>query len=89
MLLDFFYGFRDTHKIDSFAKLFRNVGMEESLKGSNALEADLSIYRLISDILSDGHFSWNGFSYLTGKTDYKATDATVNKLFKMKSYGQL
>lgn len=82
MLLDFFYGFRDTHKIDSFAKLFRNAGMEESLKGSNALEADLSIYRLISDILSDGHSSWNGFSYLTGKTDYKATDATVNKLFK-------
>ena len=81
MMLDYFYGFKDTHKIDSFARFFHNVGFEEGLKGTNAETADRSIQRLISDFLSDGHSGWHAFSYLAGQRDDKAADATKTKLF--------
>ena len=85
MMLDFFYGFKDTHNIESFDQLFHDVGFEESLKGSDVLEADLCINRLISDFLSDGHSGWHAYSYLAGKGDYKGTDAAKTKLFEHKT----
>jgi hypothetical protein len=81
MMLDYFYGFRDTHKIDSFDELFKNVGLKENLIGNDVVEADGSIYRLISDFLQDGHSGWHAFSYLSGSIDYKATDAAKERVF--------
>jgi len=81
MMLDYFYGFRDTHKIDSFDELFKNVGLKEALLGNDVVEADGSIYRLISDFLQDGHSGWHAFSYLSGPVDYKATDRAKTRVF--------
>ena len=81
MMLDHFYGFRDTHRIDSFDRFFRNTGFSETLKGASVEEADLLILHLISDFLSDGHSGWHGFSYLAGQSDYKTADATNNRIF--------
>ena len=81
MLLDYFYGLRDTHKIDSFTRLFHNVGFDVILKDPDAEQADLALYRTIVDFLDDNHTSWNAFSYLSGPVDYKASGAARTHIF--------
>lgn len=81
MMLDYFYGFKDTHRIESFDKLFHDVGFEEILKDPDPEQADRAIYRLITDFLDDNHSRFLGFSYLTGPSDYKAYGADGNKIF--------
>ncbi len=72
MMLDYVYGLKEIHDIDSFAQLFHEVGFDQLLKGAEVAQADAAIYRLIADYLDDGHSSWHGFSYLTGDLDYTA-----------------
>ena len=69
MMLDYMYGLKEVHGIDSFAQLFHQVGFEGLLQSPNALEADAAIYRLITDYLDDGHSKWHAFSYLSGSLD--------------------
>ena len=75
MMLDHFYGLKDTHRIQSFQRLFQSIGFEDVLKGGDVRQADGAVYRLITDFLSDGHSHWLGFSYLTGPMEYEARDA--------------
>ena len=72
MMLDYVYGLKEIHDIDSFGQLFHEVGFDQLLKGAEVAQADAAIYRLIADYLDDGHSSWHGFSYLTGDLDYTA-----------------
>ena len=72
MMLDYLYGLKEVHDIDSFAQLFHEVGFDRLLKGDEVKQADAAIYRLIADYLDDGHSAWYAFSYLTGDLDYKA-----------------
>jgi hypothetical protein len=81
LMLDYFYGLKDTHEIDSFAQFFHDIGFEGVLKGPEVKQADGAIYRLITDFLSDGHSSWHAFSYLTGSFEYAANDSTLNTIF--------
>jgi hypothetical protein len=81
MMLDYFYGFKDTHKIESFDKLLHDVTFEEILKDPDPEQADLAIYRLITDFLDDNHSKFLAFSYLTGPIEYKAYGKAGNKIF--------
>ena len=72
MMLDYLYGLKEVHDIDSFNQLFHEVGFDQFLKGNDVKQADAAIYRLIADYLDDGHSSWHAFSYLTGDLDYTA-----------------
>ena len=81
MMLDYFYGFRDTHKIESFDKLLHDVGFKVILKDPDPEQADLAIYRLITDFLDDNHSQFLGFSYLTGPIDYTAHGKAWTRLF--------
>ncbi len=76
MMLDYMYGQKEIHEIDSFAQLFYQMGFSQVLEGSDAKQADGAIYRLITDLLDDGHSSWHAFSYLAGDIDYKAPYGT-------------
>ena len=72
MMLDTLYGLKENHKITSFDQLFKEVGFQEALKGTSAVDADKAVYRLITEYLDDVHSNWYDFSYLTGEIDYSA-----------------
>ena len=65
-MLDYFYGLKDTHEIESFDQLFHDVGLESLLKGSNAEYADRALWHLIADFFDDLHSDWHAYSYLAG-----------------------
>ena len=73
LMLDYLYGMKGSHDIESFDKLFHEVGFDALLKGSEVKQADGAIYRLITDYLDDNHSKWHAFSYLNGPIDYTAT----------------
>ena len=81
LMLDYFYGLKETHRIASFNQLFDEIGFDEPLKEASVKDADALIYRLISDFISDGHSNFLGFSYLSGPLDYSATDMTRSRIF--------
>ena len=80
MMLDYFYGLKDVHGIESFGQLFHNVGFDQLLKGPEVKQADGAIYRMITDFLDDGHTAWHAFSYLTGPVEYKAVGLSRGRL---------
>ena len=80
LMLDYFYGLKDVHNIESFDQLFHNVGFDQILKGPEVKQADGAIYRMITDFLDDGHTAWHAFSYLTGPVDYKAMGLSRGRL---------
>ena len=81
MMMDYFYGLKETHRIESFDRLFDDIGFKEPLTGPSAEQADKAIYRLTTDFLDDNHTDWHGFSYLAGPLDYSASGAARTKLF--------
>ncbi len=81
MMLDYFYGLKETHRIESFDRLFDDIGFKGLLLGPSAEQADKAIYRLTTDFLDDNHTDWHGFSYLAGPLDYSASGAARTKLF--------
>ena len=76
MMLDYLYGLKEVHDIDSFDRFFHQVGFDQLLKGDQVEYADKAIYRLLRDYLDDGHSGWHGFSYLTGDIEYKSPHGT-------------
>ena len=81
MMMDYFYGLTETHRIESFDRLFDDIGFKGPLTGPSAEQADKAIYRLTTDFLDDNHTDWHGFSYLAGPLDYSASGAARTKLF--------
>ena len=74
LMLDYLYGMKDTHDIESFDQLFHDVGLAGLLKGSNAEYADRALWHLITDFFDDLHSDWNAYSYLAGPVDVKVPD---------------
>ncbi len=74
LMLDYLYGMKDTHDIESFDQLFHDVGLQSLLKGSNAEYADRALWHLITDFFDDLHSDWNAYSYLAGPVDVKVPD---------------
>ena len=69
LMLDYLYGMKDTHEIESFDQLFHDVGLAGLLKGTNAEYADRAIWHLITDFFDDIHSDWHAYSYLAGPVD--------------------
>ena len=84
MMLDTLYGLKEDHKITSFDKLFKEVGFQEFLKGTSAVDADKAVYRLITEYLDDVHSNWYDFSYLTGEIDYSAVGVSRARIIDTK-----
>ena len=74
LMLDYLYGMKDTHEIESFDQLFHDVGLQSLLKGTNAEYADRAIWHLIADFFDDLHSDWHAYSYLAGPVDVKVPD---------------
>jgi hypothetical protein len=74
LMLDYLYGMKDTHDIESFDQLFHDVGLQSLLKGTNAEYADRAIWHLIADFFDDLHSDWHAYSYLAGPVDVKVPD---------------
>ncbi len=74
LMLDYLYGMKDTHEIESFDQLFHDVGLQSLLKGSNAEYADRALWHLIADFFDDLHSDWHAYSYLAGPVDVKVPD---------------
>lgn len=67
MILDNLYGLKGPHDIDSFAQTFWEIGFDEALSGTDAVEADDALHQFINYYLDDQHSVMNEYSYLTGE----------------------
>ena len=70
MMLDYCYGLKDVHGIESFDKLFHSVNFDKVLKEQDPANADIAVARMIWDYLDDGHSAWLASSYLAGPVNY-------------------
>ena len=50
MMLDYLYGLKDAHGIESFDKLFHSVTFDKTLKETSAENADIALNHLINEI---------------------------------------
>ena len=74
LMLDYMYGMKDTHEIESFDEFFHDIGLESLLKGADAEYADRAVWRMITDFFDDLHSDWHGYSYLAGPVDVTVAD---------------
>ena len=66
LALDTFYGLKETHDIKSFRELFWQIGYDEVLSGSSALDADNALKSIIDYYFDDLHSVFNEYSSLAG-----------------------
>ncbi len=66
LVLDTFYGLKDAHEIDSFRKLFWQIGYDEALTGSDPTDADRALMSFIDYYLDDLHSAFCEFSWMSG-----------------------
>ena len=64
LMLDSFYGLKESHNISSFNYLFLETGLENGLADPDATKADNAIADMVSTWLDDGHSRFSGVSYL-------------------------
>lgn len=74
LMLDSFYGLKGIHEIESFDKLFDEIGFKEPLLETDPVLADKLLYTLINKYIDDLHSKFVSYSYLSGPNDYKAED---------------
>ena len=74
LMMDYLYGLKEAHDIESFDQLFQDTGLVNLLKGASAEQADGAVWRMINDFLDDLHSDWHAFSYLTGPIDKTIPD---------------
>ena len=66
LLLDTFYGLKEAHDIQSFRQLFWQIGFDEVLSGTSAVDADNALKQFIDYYLDDLHSGFDEYSYLVG-----------------------
>ena len=59
LVLDSLYGLKEAHDIESFSKLFWEIGFDEPLRSNDPQEADLALYQFITYYLDDLHSAFN------------------------------
>ena len=65
-VMDYFYGLKENHGIDSFNKVFDNNGYKEILMGTDPKMADAALYRTIHYIINDQHSKYFASSTYSG-----------------------
>lgn len=79
LLLDTFYGLKDTHDIKSFRQLFWQIGFDEALSGNSAADADQALKELIDYYFDDLHSVFDEYSYLTGNIAVSNSQGMANR----------
>ena len=79
LLLDTFYGLKDTHDIKSFRQLFWQIGFDEALSGNSAADADQALKELIDYYFDDLHSVFDEYSYLTGNLAVSDSQGMANR----------
>lgn len=79
LLLDTFYGLKDTHDIKSFRQLFWQIGFDEALSGNSAADADQALKELIDYYFDDLHSVFDEYSYLTGNIAVSDSQGMANR----------
>lgn len=69
LLLDSLYGLKEPHEIESFSKIFWQIGFDEALRDIDPEEADSALYQFITYYIDDLHSSFNGVSHLCDEID--------------------
>jgi len=79
LLLDTFYGLKDAHDIAGFREMFWQIGYDEVLSGSSALDADNALKSIIDYYLDDLHSTFNEYSYLAGLNSISGSTGMANR----------
>ena len=79
LLLDTFYGLKETHDIQSFRTLFWQIGYDEVLSGNSAADADIALKSVIDYYFDDLHSVFNEYSYLTGLNPISKSTGIANR----------
>ena len=79
MMLDNFYGLKDSHDIRSFAQTFWEIGFDEALRGNDPVDADEALKQFVEYYLDDLHSGFHEFSYLSGRRAFDANNAMANR----------
>ena len=66
LVLDIFYGLKEPHDIQSFRKLFWQIGYDEALSGNDPEDADWALKLFIDYYLDDLHSVFNEYSWMSG-----------------------
>ena len=66
LILDHFYGLKDSHHIGSFRSFFKNNGYEEKLLSPDPAQADQALLDTIRFALNDFHSNFNFSSWMAG-----------------------
>ena len=65
LVLDYQYGLKSIHNIESFEDLFVETGLKEGFLNTDAVKADKALYRLIYYVLGDQHSQINSLSLMS------------------------
>ncbi|MCR5006967.1 MAG: S41 family peptidase [Oribacterium sp.] len=65
--LDYQYGLKEIHDIESFDKLLTETGLKSEFLSSDQTVAEAALYKLIYLYLGDLHSQFNGVSYMTDR----------------------
>ena len=66
-MLDYQYGLKEIHGIESFDTLFSETGLKAQFLGSDAIEADKALWQLIYFYLGDLHSQFTNLSMLSDR----------------------
>ena len=66
LVLDTLYGLKEPHDIQSFRKLFWQIGFDEVLSGNDPVDADNALKNFIDFYLDDLHSVFNEYSWMAG-----------------------
>lgn len=69
-VLDYEYGLKEIHDIESFDKLLSDTGLKSELLSSDETVAEGALYKLISLYLGDLHSQFTGLSYMADRDKF-------------------
>ena len=81
LLLDTFYGLKETHNIRNFHELFWQIGFDEVLSGTSAVDADNALKQFIDYYLDDLHSGFDEYSYLVGFESVASGDGIARRRY--------
>ena len=81
MAMDLIYGLKEPHDIKTFAQTFWEIGYDEPLAGTDAVDADRALMSFINYHLDDLHSSFNEFSCLAGIGPIPPSGGVSNRRF--------
>ena len=81
LVLDTFYGLKEAHDIQSFRQLFWQIGFDEVLSGTSAVDADNALKQIIDYYFDDLHSVFNEYSYLVGNEPISSSTGIANRKY--------